>query len=413
MGVSLIDDELNRPSVFKDESKLSVEYVPSTLPHREAIIKQLTQIFRSLILYPGKMSHRVLITGGVGSGKTAVTKLFGNSFVEFAQKRGITVHYIHINCRRDKTEFMVLKRIVKHFSQSIPERGFSPEELLQMLVDILDQRDIFLILTLDEIDYLITKSGTELIYDLTRLTDEQLNATQRLSLIGITRDAAFRQGLDRSTVSTLQHNTIQLMPYTVDDLQDIVSQRAEEALYQGCITDDTISLISDISATANGDARYAIELLWRSGKTADDENLFKISPEHVRNAKADTHPVVRREILNDLTRPQLLLLLALARTLKRSDLAYSTMGEVEEAYHIASEEYQQSPRSHTQIWEYVQDLQHHGIIQTKLSGAKMRGKTTLFSLPDVSARVLEEHLTQILTITRQRKQGGKRKRAKR
>ena len=114
-----------------------------------------------------------------------------------------------------------------------------------------------------------------------------------------------------------------------------------KALYQGCITEDTISLISDISATENGDARYAIELLWRAGKTADDENLFKIIPEHVRNAKADTHPVVRREILNDLTRPQLLLLLALARTLKRSDLAYSTMGEVEEAYHIASEEYQQ------------------------------------------------------------------------
>ena len=227
MGESLIDEELNRPSVFKDEAKLSVEYVPTILIHRESVTKQLTQIFRSLILYPGKMSHRVLITGGVGSGKTAVTKLFGNNFAQLGQKRGVNIHYVHINCRRDKTDFMVLKRVVRHFSQSIPERGFSPEELLQILMDILKERQIHLILTLDEIDYLITKTGGGLIYDLTRLTDEELNATQRLSLIGITRDAAFRQGLDRSTLSTLQNNMIQLPPYTMEEIKDIITSRSK------------------------------------------------------------------------------------------------------------------------------------------------------------------------------------------
>ncbi|MHA1713954.1 MAG: Cdc6/Cdc18 family protein, partial [Candidatus Ranarchaeia archaeon] len=237
-------------------------------------------------------------------------------------------------------------------------------------------------------------------------TDEQLNATQRLSMIGITRDAAFRQGLDRSTLSTLQHNIIHLPPYTAENLFDIVSQRANEALYQGCITDDAIALIADIAVAEHGDARYAIELLWRAGKTADDEMIFKIIPEHVRSAKADTHPVVRREILNDISRPQLLLLLALARTLRRSDLAYCTMGDLENAYHIVSEEYQQTPRGHTQIWEYIKDLHHHNIIETKISGAQMRGKTTLISLPDVPARVLENHIVQLL------EQGGKQKRAR-
>ena len=407
MGESLIDEELNRPSVFKDEAKLSVEYVPTILIHRESVTKQLTQIFRSLILYPDKMSHRVLITGGVGSGKTAVTKLFGNNFAQLGQKRGVNIHYVHINCRRDKTDFMVLKRVVRHFSQSIPERGFSPEELLQILMDILKERQIHLILTLDEIDYLITKTGGGLIYDLTRLTDEELNATQRLSLIGITRDAAFRQGLDRSTLSTLQNNMIQLPPYTMEEIKDIITSRSKEALYQGCITEGAIDLIADISAVEHGDARYAIELLWRAGKTADEENVFKIIPDHIRSAKADTHPVVRREILNDLSRPQLLLLLGLGRSLHRNDLAYITTGEIEEAYHVVCEEYRATPRSHTQIWGYIQDLQHLGVLQTKISGANMRGKTTLISIPDVSSQVLEEAVINILA------KGGKRKRVKR
>jgi cell division control protein 6 len=341
------------------------------------------------------MSQRVLITGGVGTGKTAVTKLFGTQFTQLAQKRGINIQYSHVNCRRLKTKFSILKTIVRKFSPSIPDRGYSPDELLQVLNSVLNEKKIHLILTLDEIDYIIDRSGPDIVYDLTRLTDDRLNAPQRLSLIGIMREAAFRKVLDPSTISTLQHNRIHLDKYTINQLEDILAFRVKEALYQGVILDDSISLIADI-ASEFGDARYAIELLWMGGKYADDEGVFRISPEHVRKAKSETHPVVRREVLKDIPKHTLIVLLAISRALKKYEKAYLTTGEVESGYSIGCEEYNLKPRSHTQLWDYIQDLERVGVISTKKSSQGIRGKTTLISLPDVPATVLEQAIIERL-----------------
>ena len=56
-------------SVFKDESKLDLSYVPHNLPHRIFHLDLLKQFFRSVIENPGEMAPRVLITGKIGTGK--------------------------------------------------------------------------------------------------------------------------------------------------------------------------------------------------------------------------------------------------------------------------------------------------------------------------------------------------------
>ncbi|MEM5822500.1 MAG: cell division control protein Cdc6, partial [Ignisphaera sp.] len=38
------------------------------------------------------------------------------------------------------------------------------------------------------------------------------------------------------------------------------------------------------------------------------------------------------------------------------------------------------PRKHTQIYEYVNNLKHMNIINAKLSGKGLRGRTTLLSI---------------------------------
>ncbi len=396
MSLDIIDEELSKPSVFKDEAKLSVDYVPNELPHREGAQRKLAQTFRGLILHPGEISQRIIITEGVGCGKTAVAKSFGKSFAKFSQNRGVNLHYIHINCRKDKTEFMVLKRIVHYFAPSIPDRGFSPEELFQILMDILSDKEIYLLLTLDELDsLLLRKNGPEFLYKLTRITDEDRSSPQRISLVGILRSLELLRMLDKSITSTLQHNVLHFNTYTTNQLYDILKARVKEALYQGVVSNDSVNLIADIAAEW-GDARYAIELLWRAGKFADEDGVFKITPEYVRQAKSETHPVVRREVLRDLPKTQKVLLVALARLLKRTGQAYVTTGELEKAFLVSCEEYGIQPRKHTQLWDYLKEIERHDIIETKISSAGMRGKTTLISLPDIKAEVLENETVSLL-----------------
>jgi len=66
-------------SVFKDESKLDINYVPSRLPHRELHLNLLNRFFRFAIETPGKMTQRVLIVGKIGSGKTVLSSTSGSA----------------------------------------------------------------------------------------------------------------------------------------------------------------------------------------------------------------------------------------------------------------------------------------------------------------------------------------------
>ncbi len=396
MAHDYIEDELSRRSVFKSEQFLSIDYVPENLPHRQTELRTLAQNFKTLISSPGRTSQRFIIEGPVGTGKTAAAKRFSEQIVQAAERRDIRLHNIHINCRVNKTSYLVFLRALREFKPEFPRRGHSPEELLQMLVEVLDEEDRYLLLILDELDYFIKQRGSDILYDLTRLTDDRLNAKQRVSIIGIGRKIPLDgELLDSSTLSTLQRNLLRFSKYDRNALYDILKHRVEMAFEKNTVMDETIQLISDI-ASERGDARYAIELLWRSGKQADRDQVDRVVPDYARQAKADTHPELRKEVFTTLSQMHWILLLAISRQLKETRGAYVTMGEVEEMYRSSCEEYNEDPRAHTQIWEWVQDLTSHGIIDAKRSGSGQRGQTTLIGLSDVPAEMLEQYIASLL-----------------
>ena len=396
MAHDYIEDELSRRSVFKSEQFLSIDYVPENLPHRQAELRTLAQNFKTLISSPGRTSQRFIIEGPVGTGKTAAAKRFSEQIVQAAERRDIRLHNIHINCRVNKTSYLVFLRALREFKPEFPRRGHSPEELLQMLVEVLDEEDRYLLLILDELDYFIKQKGSDILYDLTRLTDDRLNAKQRVSIIGIGRKIPLDEELlDSSTLSTLQRNFIRFSKYDRNALYDILKHRVEMAFEKNAVMDETIQLISDI-ASERGDARYAIELLWRSGKQADRDQVNRVVPDYARQAKADTHPELRKEVFSTLSHMHWILLLAISRQLKETRGAYVTMGEVEDMYRSSCEEYNEEPRAHTQIWEWVQDLTSHGILDAKRSGSGQRGQTTLIGLSDVPAEMLEQYIASLL-----------------
>jgi len=391
----LLEKELRKPTLIKNPRVLDLKYIPKKLLHREEEQKMLIQYFKPVIEKPGEYSQRVSIIGAIGSGKTAIALKFGEMVKVYSTQKNLNLEYVHVNCRRARSAFLTLLEIVRKFNPHIPVRGFSPEEILKMLTEILNRKRLYLIVTLDEIDFVIRKDGPDLLYDLTRLTDDEIDMKERVSIITIVRDIAFRTMLDESTLSTLRQNTIFLDPYNEDQLRDIIADRVKEAFYEDVVSKEAADLIADI-ASKNGDARYAIELLERAGMHADHRQSLKVLPEHVRHANASIHPVIRQEIVKDLTTQQKLILLAISIKLKTTQKAYTTMGEVEEAYKRLCEEFTFPVRSHTQLWEYIQYLQNCDVITTKISSKGQRGQTTLIGLPDVSAEKIENAIREQL-----------------
>ncbi|MGF3554658.1 MAG: Cdc6/Cdc18 family protein, partial [Thermoplasmatota archaeon] len=355
-------------------------------------LRFLAQMFKPLL---SNVPQNVVIKGPVGTGKTVIAKKFCNSMVNVARKQGKIIEYVHINCRKRSTDAMVLLGILNHFDPRFPDRGFSVSEMLEVLRKQLQRRKAQLLIVLDEVDALLSKSGSGLIYSLTRFSDESFTEKIPVSVLLISQKDVI-QMLDFASVSTFKRsNVLCLNKYTRDELFDIVSQRVDLAFHIGTVNKDSIDLIADISSEW-GDARFAIELLWKAGIAADHQHTDIVTPEHVRAAKAETYSIVTESKLRNLDKHQLLTLYAIAKRLKKDGTAYVKTGDAEKTYNILCEEYNEKPRTHTMFWTYLKEIENAGFINIKLSGKGHLGSTQFISLPDIPAEVVGEKIKELL-----------------
>jgi cell division control protein 6 len=381
-------------SVFKDESKLDINYVPRRLPHREKEHRLLMEFFNFLLRFPERMTQRVIITGDVGTGKTALAQRFGADITTEANKQGVNFRYVHVNCREYRGSlFLILQHALAIFRPNFPKRGYSAEEVLATLLQILDEENAYIILTLDEFDTLIDREGSETVYKLTRLQEIRSGKPQRISLIFIIRDLKSTEQLDASTRSTLQRNVISLEKYEKDQLIDILNERVSMAFEPSTVSEDIVRLVAELGFSESGNARFAIELLWRAGKYADTENLDTVAPECVRKAVSSIIPTIRRRELASLGLHEKLFLLGVARFFKESQSAYASLLEVEQAYAVVCEEFGEQPHTHTQLWKYAQFLSALGILKTEVATTGTRGRSSRISLPSIPASELEKELS--------------------
>jgi cell division control protein 6 len=384
-------------SIFKDESKLDINFIPNRLPHREREHRLLMEFFDFILRCPDRMAQRVIITGDVGTGKTALAQRFGADMTLEANKRGVKFHYVHLNCREYRGSLLlILQHAVAVFRPNFPKRGFSAEEILSTLAQCLDEENAFVILALDEFDSLIEREGSEAIYKLTRLQEMRPGKPQRISLIGVVRDLTLLERLDASARSTLQRNVVSLEKYSETQLSDILNDRVSMAFEPAALPEDTVRLIAELARSESGNARFAIELLWRAGKYADAEDASVVLPEFVRKAISSIFPTMMKTELTSLGLHERLFLLAVARVFKDSESAYASLVEVEKAYIVVCEEYDEKPSSHTQVWKYAQLLSALGFLRTEVASVPTRGRSTRISLPSIPASELEKELCAIL-----------------
>lgn len=383
--------------VFKDETKLDINYVPYRLPHRDAELRLLAEFFSFMLKTQGRMAQRVIITGDVGTGKTVISQRFGKNITREADRREISFRYVHVNCREYRGNlFLILHHVVSIFHPNFPRRGYSAEELLRILLQVLDEQNTYVILTLDEFESLVEREGSEAVYKLTRLQEIRMNKPQRVSLICILRSLRAIEGLDASTRSTLQSNIIHLERYSEQQLMNILNDRVSLAFKPLTVPEDTLGLIAELAFSENGNTRFGIELLWRAGKYADAEDLGIVAPECVRKAVSSIYAVMRKSDLASLSHHEKLFLIGIARLFKGSQKAYASLTEAERAYAVVCEEFDVQPHSHTQLWKYLQMLSALGIVKKKVSAAGSRGRSTIVYLPRISAHELEKELSTLL-----------------
>ena len=308
--------------IFKDRTKLSPRYIPKELPHREKQIDLLKRIFSNLKNDPDKYPLTILqIIGQAGIGKTSTLLRFGNLLKEELANNKINSKIVYINLKlQGGNKYAIYKYMLACIAPELPAQGLSAEEMLRQMIDYLDNTSSYALIILDEIDYLIKISkDIGIIYDLTRLNE--FNPNKRCNVKGvifIARSIEFYEKLDEAELSSLGRVPIEFPTYTIEQVSDILVQRSVEAFHKEVISTDIIDWISRIiiSSEINGDIRYALDLLTYAGNIAENEGTKKILLDQVKRVHEQIYKGITDEDLKDLSKEQIVTLLAIIRGLR-------------------------------------------------------------------------------------------------
>jgi len=394
MTMNYFEDLLQKPSLFLEENKLDINYVPEVLPHREKELSLLSQLFLTLITNPNLMSRKILITGKTGVGKTVTVKRFGELLKGAANMRDIPIKYIHINCRKERTNYKVLIKIIRFINKNFTKRGYSPQDLLDIIVEFLENQNLHLLIVLDELSYLIDNGG-DLIYTLTRINDDTVNAPQRISIIGIVRDISCLNNLDCSTLSTLQRNIVKFNNYTPEQIFDILKSRTITGLKKNVISDELIEMVAK-NISQNGDIRYGLNLIWRACKIAESQNLNYITTECIRLGNQELVPFSTQDTLAYLTAQKLIFLLAIIKSLKKSKKTNVSIFEVLKLYQVLCENAGMPHRSYSQVWNYLQEFKRENIVSIKIMSERIKGRRALIEIPNIPLTKFEKTIVKLI-----------------
>lgn len=381
-------------SIFVDESKLENYFLPNKLPHREKELSLLAQLFLPILSDQNVISKNILVMGDSGIGKTATIKLFGEILKKAAEKRSISLNCVFVNCRCEKTNYNVLIKIVKSIDNNFPRRGYSPSDLLDILRDFVKVKNVYLLIVLDELNYLI-KNDKDLVYFLTRLNDDSYNSPQRFSTIGIIKDLSCINDLDSGTLSTLQKNIIEFVGYSKEQIFDIIKYRAVISLKKNVISDDLIKLVSDITFI-KGDIRYGLNLLWKAGKVAEKKNLSKITEECIELGNQETLPIQNSNLLTEMSTHKLIFLLIIISCLRKSKNGFVPFIDTLKAYYILCEKIGVQSISYSQLWNYIQEYKNKNLIALTPQSKNNQGKKILFGIPSLSLIPFEQDIKILL-----------------
>ena len=376
MSMSDYLDRIGAGLVIEHTEYFSFDYIPSELVGRDNEITNLASMMRGV--FENNSSGRAIITGRVGSGKTAMTRRFCTDVEKkFAEKKSIKA--IHINCRNVTTKPQVFQHLIKTFDERHPDRGLGSGELLRSIRRLMRNENTHFIVVLDEVDHLLRRSGDDVLYQLLRI-DEGEKTQGTLSLILISQENVLNV-LESAVISRFgRSNHLRLAPDNVEGLYTIAKQRAELALVPGSYSDEILQLIAE-SSSSNGDARLAIELLEASAKRCENAGRKEITIKDV-NAVSSTQPQVMVDgaAIETLPLHSMIAFLAICRRLNKANQIVT--GDVEKLYRVVCEEYEVKPRGHTTLWKYLKMMVKCNFIMSRYTALEGgRGRTQYFSMP--------------------------------
>ncbi|MBJ28958.1 MAG: hypothetical protein CMB61_02730 [Euryarchaeota archaeon] len=375
-------DRIGAGLILASGEPLSYDWTPPELVGRDGELAEFASLFYGIENH--NVSCRAVVTGNVGSGKTVLTRRFCLDLASKLEGRR-KVAISHVNCRNHPTTSQVLQRIVQDLDSGHPERGFSSGEVIQGIRRNLRTRETHLLLILDEVDVLVRRDSSDLIYKLLRV-DEGQDGEGTISMILVSQESSLLMLFEGAIKSRLgSSNSLSLSAYGSDQLTMIARQRYEASCRPNSISNEILKRIGIFAADSGGDARMCIELLEAAIRKAEMAGRDKVdqedvAPGNLRNRLVDS---IEPSRVDSLKIHQKLVLLGICRRLSKTEEISS--GDARKLYLLVCEENGIKPRGYTTFWKHVNHLEEEGLVSSRASNSNRgRGRTQYITMPNSS-----------------------------
>ena len=359
--------------LFVNRDALSPEYVPAHLPFRDPQTRAVAQILAPILR--GSKPSNLLLYGKTGTGKTAVTNYVLAKLKAEANNPNLVLAYV--NTRLADGEYRTLADFARFLDlgkdRQIPLTGLAIGEVVDRISENIRTNKKTVVLVLDEIDYLVKLSGDDILYAFTRSGNKL--SPGFLAMVGISNDLKFKEGLDPRVLSSLSEEELVFPPYTVEELREILTERAGVAFRPGVASIAAINLCAAMAGSEHGDARRAIDLLRIAGEVAEREGLREIDDNCIKRA-SDKMEVDRvDEAIRSLPVQNKAILLAVSRF----DGGTNT-GELYLAYSSLCKKLGLEVLTQRRLSGILGDLDLLGLVEASVVSKGRRGRTKKIQL---------------------------------
>ena len=373
--------------LIKDRKTLTIDYVPENLPFRDEEARTIAQTLS--IVLKGARPSNLLLFGKPGTGKTAVIKNIIKRLQKKAKELEIDVIVPFVNAKTANTAYKVLYEIAEEMGinkgekkQQVYFTGLSMGEATDRILDFIQKKKkLHVILVIDEIDSLVDKNGDDILYNFTR-ANERMYEGGFISLIGISNSLTFKDKLDPRVRSSLSEEEMVFNPYTILQLQKILSDRAKLAFNDHAISTAAINLCAAVAGKENGDARKAIDLLRVAAEIAERERASAVQEIHIRQAQEKIEKDTNYEVLRNSTTHTKIVLLAIMKSKN------GNTGEVYETYSSLCKYSEHEPLTQRRITQIISELDQLGLVRTDVvsQGRYGRSQRIKIALPSSTIR---------------------------
>ncbi len=379
-------------SIIKSREILHFNYIPDTIQHRNQEQEHVTQ---SLIpILKQSRPSNLLVYGKPGTGKTLVVKKVISKIQERVKKSNFPIKLVYSNSKEETTLYGLLVSFGRQLGmddKDLPTTGLAISEVFKRLLANISGNKLNVIFVVDEIDYLaqlVSKTGKDILYQLTRANGRLENGS--LTLAGISNDLTFKEKLDPRVISSLGEEEIVFPNYNVEQIKKILEARIREAFVPGSVEDPALNLCAAMAGGEHGDARRAIDLIRVAGEIAERRQSKSVTAGHVREASQKIEENKEEASLKSYPLHEKLVILAVMKA------AGSSTGEIYSAYRGLCKAVGRDGLTQRRITQMLSEIELSGIITGRLVHQGMHGRTKKYKLtvsPEMVKKAFREELT--------------------